>query len=77
MSSKIDLLDRLQNQVDQNDPPPGQEPDDEEVGAEEPTEEVHVAYLHLEDFGCLGAPQVSAEHHIHERDQGSNPQVDN
>ena len=41
----------------------------------EPTKEVHVSDLDLENFGALGASQVPPKQHIHQLDQSRHPQV--
>ena len=73
VGAQVYLLDRLQDQVDEGDPPPNEHPDYEEILLVEPTEEVHVSDLNFENFGALCATQVPSKQDIHQLDQCSHP----
>ena len=73
--SKVDLLNRLEDEVDKGDPPPDKHPNDEEVRLVEKAEEVHVPDLNLENLGTLCSTQVPSKQYVHQLDQSGHPQV--
>ena len=66
--SKVDLFDRLEDEVDKGNKPPDKHPNDEEVVLVEETEEVHVSDLDLEDLGSLRPTKVPPKQHVHQLD---------